>query len=219
MIFADYTAPEGASPLAKRKTCIKNKLVQGVGINDFPAPIKVNGRDIKSYNLWKSVLQRCYSVDCQMKHPTYIGCSVVKEWHSFSRFERWFTENYIDGYHLDKDILVPGNKVYSAGTCVFVSREINGLLTDCRAARGAYPLGVNFHKVNKRYIASIHTESVLRYLGSFSTALEAHQAWQLAKSVNIDAAETNNPRIRAALDKRAAQLRDDHANGRITVKL
>lgn len=221
MTYLDYTAPEGASTPVKPKTYVpcNRSLVQGVGVNDFPSSTKVNGRDIKSYNLWKAMLQRCYSADLHKKRPTYTGCTVAKEWHSFVAFEKWFTENYVEGWFLDKDILTSGNKIYSADTCVFVPQHINNLLLVGKVIRGTYPLGVSFHKANQKYVANIHTEGVLRYLGSFPTSLEAHQAWQLAKSDNIAAAETNDPRIRKALDLRVAQLRDDHANSRITLKL
>ena len=120
---------------------------------------------------------------------------------------------------MDKDILFPGNKTYSAETCVFIPRRLNTLLTDGGAARGAHPIGVSFHKSSQKYRALIQTGAGQKHLGSFSTPLAAHQAWQLAKAAIIEAFPTTDPRIRAALDKRAAQLRDDHAHGRTTVKL
>ena len=44
-----------------------------------------------------------------------------------------------DGKHLDKDLLVCNNKVYSPETCVFVPREINQFLTKSNNSRGKYP--------------------------------------------------------------------------------
>lgn len=147
------------------------------------------------------------------------GCSVVKEWLSFTTFEKWFTDSYVEGWKLDKDILVPGNRVYGPETCVFVTQALNSLLLDCRVARGKYPLGVCFHKATQKYTATIHTGAGQRHLGCFTAPLAAHQAWQLAKSAHIKAAETCNPRVRAALDLRVVKLSDDRANGRITTKL
>ena len=221
MSFAHCIAPNGASPLVDQKSYThgNRKLIYGAGINDHPSPTKVDYKHIKSYTVWRNMLERCYSASLQKKYPTYKDCSVAEEWLRFSTFERWYAENYKEGCDLDKDILFPGNKTYSAETCVFIPRRLNTLLTDGGAARGAHPIGVSFHKSSQKYRALIQTGAGQKHLGSFSTPLAAHQAWQLAKAAIIEAFPTTDPRIRAALDKRAAQLRDDHAHGRTTVKL
>lgn len=221
MSFAHYIAPNGATPLTKQKSYVpyNRSLVCGVGINNSATPVVVNGEIIKSYDTWRGMLRRCYSVSRQKIQPTYAGCYVAEEWLRFSNFEKWYAENYIEGHQLDKDLLVPGNKMYGPKTCMFVPQAVNTLLLDCRAARGECPLGVCFNKTNRNYRARIRSEAFLRNLGSFDTPLKAHQAWQLAKADIIANFPTTDPRIRAALDKRAAQLRDDHAHGRITLKL
>lgn len=221
MTSANYTAPAGATPFIEQKfyTHPNRKLVQGVGVNDYPTPTKVNGKDIVSYRVWCSMLVRCYSANYQKEKPTYIGCSVTKDWQLFSNFERWFSSNYVEGWRLDKDLLFPGNKVYSAETCVFVSPALNSLLLDHGAARGTYPIGVHIRKDSRKYAALISAGARQRSLGCFPTPLAAHQAWQLAKADILANFPTTDLRIRAALDKRVAQLRDDHANNRITVKL
>jgi hypothetical protein len=221
MTSANYTALESASPLTEQKpyTHPNRKLVQGVGTNDNPGPVVVDGKIVKSYNVWTCMIARCYSERCLKKRPTYTGCSVSKDWLLFSNFQKWFDSNYIEGCQLDKDLLIAGNLVYSAETCVFVTPALNTLLSDHGAARGDCPLGVSFRKDSRKYSAHVNIDTEPHYLGLFDTALEAHRAYQLAKANVIEAFPTDNPRIRAALDKRVAQLRDDHANGRITVKL
>lgn len=214
MTSADYTPP-----LSKSKPRARGMLVQGVGINDYPASVYANGKPIRAYSLWRDMLFRCYSAKAQKKDPTYTGCSTSEDWHLFSKFEEWVAVNYVEGYELDKDILFSGNRVYSADTCIFVPKTLNTLLLDSRAIRGECPLGVHFHKDNQKYVAQISTEKGRLYLGSFPTPLEAHKAWQLAKADIIANFPTTDPRIRTALDKRVAQLRDDYANNRITVKL
>ena len=94
---------------------------------------RVNGKAVKAYRTWGSMIERCYSKKCQAKHPTYIGCSVVEEWHNYQNFAKWFDENYIDGCELDKDIKIKGNKVYSPSTCIFVSMADN--VIEARAGR------------------------------------------------------------------------------------
>lgn len=221
MTSAHYIAPNGAPPLANPKSYIrsKRKLVQGRGINDSTTPVVVDGKIITSYNVWSTMLSRCYAARYHKTRPTYVGCSVAKDWQLFSNFEKWFTEHYAEGLSLDKDLLFPGNKVYGPNTCVFVTPALNGLLLDCGTRRGDNPLGVSFRKDLQKYTSSVRVEGVLRNLGHFLAPLEAHQAWQLAKADIIANFPTTDPRIRAALDKRAAQLRDDHANNRVTTKL
>lgn len=112
-----------------RTGAIKDPLsphVFGVGFNGIGPHLPwENGKDTKVYSVWHSMLTRCYSKAYQKKQPTYIGCIVCEEWHNFQTFGDWFVDNYIDGYHLDKDIVFEGNKVYSPETCVFVSRNEN----------------------------------------------------------------------------------------------
>lgn len=97
-----------------------------VGVGEFKA--HENGNDTKAYTVWHAMLSRCYSEYTQKKQPTYIGCTVVKEWHNFQKFAPWFYQNYPnDGnaYHLDKDIRIAGNRIYSPNACSFVTKKEN----------------------------------------------------------------------------------------------
>lgn len=96
-----------------------------VGVGEHKATDgKVNS---KIYSIWKAMIARCYSEKVQDKHPTYVGCSVCIEWHNFQNFAEWFELNRVDGYHLDKDIKIDGNKVYSPDACMFVSKADNNI--------------------------------------------------------------------------------------------
>lgn len=79
----------------------------------------------KAYKTWSGMLERCYSQLLHDKHPTYIGCTVCDEWHSFQVFTEWFNKSYIDGFQLDKDIKTDGNKIYGPDSCLFVSPKDN----------------------------------------------------------------------------------------------
>lgn len=118
---------------------MRNKLVLGVGVNDVIS----STRKTLAYKTWTSILCRCYSNVTRIRFPTYIECTMCDEWKSLNAFKQWFDENYIEGFHLDKDILVEGNKVYSPDTCRFVPQYLNKLLTDRRIWRGDLPLGVS----------------------------------------------------------------------------
>ena len=94
-----------------------------VGKGKYKASNK--GKDTKPYQVWTSMIERCYCSKSQEKHPTYIGVTVCPEWHDFQVFAEWFDENYIKGYHLDKDIKLKGNKIYSPEACLFVNQADN----------------------------------------------------------------------------------------------
>lgn len=151
----------------------KNKLVFGVGINNFEGSCIENGKNIKSYNTWTKMLERSYSSKYHKKHPTYIGCSISDEWKYFSNFKQWFDSNYIDGLQLDKDLLIRGNKIYSYETCVFIPSEINSLLTKTDAKRGQYPVGVCFNKKANKFQSQCNNNGKPVHLGYFNSPEEA----------------------------------------------
>lgn len=97
-------------------------LTYGKGERD-----KKFGVSRKAFNIWNRMLRRCYDEFIHTEHPKYIECSVCESWLSFSSFEKWFNEHYVEGWELDKDILVKGNKEYSPDKCCFVPHEINVL--------------------------------------------------------------------------------------------
>ena len=134
----------------------------------------------KEYNCWSSMLKRCYDKKHQEKIPTYIGCMVDEKWHNFQNFAEWFDENYIDGWQLDKDILIKENKVYSPKTCCFVPKEINYILTKRDSKRGDFPIGVCKWK-NGKYRGSFKQKT----LGYYKTPEEAFQAYKTEKEKHI----------------------------------
>jgi hypothetical protein len=86
---------------------------------------KIKGKLTRPYQTWISMMKRCYNIKTQARHPTYIGCTVCTEWHNFQNFANWHKCNYIDGFHLDKDTLICGNKEYSPTACCFISQGEN----------------------------------------------------------------------------------------------
>lgn len=102
------------------------KSVYGVGfLGGVVHKPNVNGVHSKKYRTWQSMIQRCYSDNFHSITSVYNDCSVCDEWKNFQNFGDWFDCNYIDGYQLDKDIKVKGNKIYSPSTCLFVSHADN----------------------------------------------------------------------------------------------
>ena len=159
--------------------------VCAVGILGTKYPSKVSGRNIKEYDLWYSMLRRCYSDNSKKKRPTYEGCEVSDKFKSYEYFYEWCHSQIgfgVEGWHLDKDLLVNGNKVYSETTCVFLPSEINMVLVKCTASRGEYLIGVSWYSKSKTFIAQVNkNKGKPENLGYFKTELEAFNAYKVAK--------------------------------------
>lgn len=147
----------------------------------------MDGRRTGAYRTWFNMLIRCYCPEVQKKHPTYIGCTISRDWQDFQDFAAWYyNQPYSDlGYELDKDLLIPNNKIYSPDTCCFVPSELNSLLTDGAAARGAQPQGVYFFKSRLKYRSQMNKNGKLVCLGCFNCPNEAHQAYKTAKEAYV----------------------------------
>ena len=154
------------------------------------------------------MLRRCYSSKYQENRPTYAGCAVTPEWHSFSVFRQWMINQDWNGKDLDKDILKPGNKIYGPDTCVFVSARLNGFILDCAAARGKWPIGVRRHDILGKFEARCRNPFTGKrdHIGYFKDAEEAHKAWRKRKhALACDYADQQtDPRIANALRNRYA---------------
>lgn len=151
-------------------------IVFGVGFNDV-SPISNGGSHIESYATWKNMLKRCYDIEWQAVNKTYAGCHVSKEWLTFSNFKMWFDERCIAGWQIDKDMLFPGNKVYSKDKCLFVPKSLNSFLTAHDSDRGDYPIGVHYHKRKGKFIAQISVNGVREQIGAYDSPRDAHEAW------------------------------------------
>ena len=163
--------------------------VYSVGIVDVKYPISEGGVNTKEYVLWKNMLERCYSGIYKKKHPTYIGCEVSDNFKSYTYFYEWCHKQIGFGnkdWHLDKDLLVKGNKVYSEDSCVFIPKEINLVLTKRTASRGEHLIGVHWHSKSKVFVAQVNkNKGNQERLGLFNTELEAFNAYKKAKEAFV----------------------------------
>ena len=196
------------------------RLVYGVGVNDLPYRTQVwewvtknGGKRIRKhvfkcpyYTAWKNMLGRCYSEKYLESYPSYIGTSVCSEWLYASAFKEWTSKQDWQGKCLDKDIIVPGSKLYSPKTCAFVLNATNSFVLARDAGRGDYPLGVYLSKPTGKYIAQCGNPFTEKneYLGYFLTPEEAHEAWRKRKHAlaQLVANTESDPRVVEALRKR-----------------
>ena len=170
-----------------------NRLVGGIGTNNNEYPSKRDGKLIKEYNLWKAMLHRC-AEKCWNEYPTYVGTTCSENFKNYSYFYEWCQSQVGFGnidekgncWHLDKDLLTKGNKVYSEDACVFIPARINTLLTKCNTKRGELPIGVCWYNITETFMAQCHNGSGnQKNLGYFDTLEEAFQAYKIFKEALI----------------------------------
>lgn len=159
----------------------------GVGVNDADYAVYKykNGKRTwmcPYYKTWVNMLKRC-SEKWQERNQTYKGCSASTEWLTFSNFRNWMEKQEWEDLQLDKDLLVEGNKIYSADTCVFVTPMVNSFTLDCRAARGEWLIGVCWNKEKEKFQANCRNPFTGKNenLGRFTCELQAHKAWKARK--------------------------------------
>lgn len=155
----------------------KKATVAGVGILDIKM-VDCDGNVLKTYTIWKSMIQRCFSDKIKKLHPTYIDVTVCDEWKYFSKFDEWYTKNVILDWHLDKDLLSPKDKIYSPNTCCFLPREINGMIQSHQ--NGKHSGGVAYYTKNKKYVArtsGCKLPNKKRFIGMFDTEEDARKAY------------------------------------------
>ena len=163
--------------------------VYGVGVLGAKYPSTIKGVITKEYTLWSNMLKRCYSDSYKKKQPTYKDCAVSENFKSYEYFYEWCNEQIgfdNEGWQLDKDLLIKGNKVYSEYSCVFLPREINQVLVKRESSRGEHLIGVSWDKRDKAFVAQVSKNKGKReYLGCFNTELEAFKAYKKAKEVIV----------------------------------
>lgn len=158
------------------------------GTNNRKFPGSLNGKLIREYAVWHSMVDRCYNPRVHSKSPSYIGCEVSDYFKEYSNFYEWWNKTPFSDrvdYSLDKDIIGNG-KLYSENTCCFVPREINNLFILRQADRGELPLGVTRASgCEDRYVARLNVGDVREYLGIFSSKSSAYEAYKIAKERRV----------------------------------
>lgn len=140
-----------------------------------------NGRSTDVYLIWAAILDRCYGN--QKKYPAYYGkCTVCDEWLNFQNFASWYEKHKYKTdrrLHIDKDILYPGNNIYSPKTCILVPQRINELFCISTRKKDGLPQGIR--KTKTGYSVSYCSIN----LGIAKTYDEACARYSLAKTNKI----------------------------------
>ena len=162
--------------------------VYTTGIQDIKGYLTKGVPNPKDYSVWNGIRQRCYNENNHHRVPSYEGCSMSDDFLVFSKFKGWYGQQIghdQEGWELDKDILVRGNKIYSEDTCCFVPHEVNSLILQANGIRGEYPVGVYYEKETGKFKVRISVGSKQRHIGRYMCKTEAFEAYKQAKEKHI----------------------------------
>lgn len=142
------------------------------------------------YEVWNGMLKRCYNKEWRDKgkHLSYEGATVCKEWHNFQNFAEWYKSmKPQEGFALDKDLKIIGNREYSPQACSFVPPRVNSLFTGTKDDRDL-PRGVHMCNTKGKFIVQLHKGDVTAkgnpkqtYLGAYGNKDEAIAVYRKAK--------------------------------------
>ena len=144
--------------------------VYGMGyIGEGQYRARVNVQRTPEYGAWYLMLQRCYDPVFHSRQPTYIGVTVCPEWLNFQNFAYWYCNQpqYNWNFELDKDVLYPGNRIYSPMTSCLIPKEINN----------AFHQFQGYTPCHGKFMARINDN----YLGIYDTPEEALNIYLVAK--------------------------------------
>lgn len=206
---------------------VKDRKMCGRGVNDLkdkiPMYLSVNGKNVPEphYATWKALFNRCYGG----KSKYHLGCEVDERWWLFSEFWEWMdTQEWKRDdkkFTLDKDLKIPGNRIYSPEACIFVPQQIRCLFAIRQAARGDLPLGVTLRKDVNKYLVHCHQDGKIVHGGYFDDPQIAHRVWQEMKleEMKLQAIKNKDEIWLFAIERAIAILEDDLKNNKETVTL
>lgn len=164
----------GGNGCPKCGTDKSKRYVRGWGINDL-----YGDSTNKCYFYWDAMLMRCCDKRKKDKFKCYESVGICEEWRYLSNFKKWFEENHIEGFVLDKDLLSGEDKIYSPKTCCFIPQYLNVLLSGGQRNTNL-PVGVYLLK-SGNYEARLSIRNKRRVLGTFEDKWEAFRAYKKAK--------------------------------------
>lgn len=158
-----------------------NKVVCGVGyfgVGEYSS--RIYGVKTKSYNIWRGMLKRCYCGEDNPRNSSYSNHTVDVSWHNFQNFAKWFEENYVDGWELDKDLLQIGldEKIYSDKTCIFLSPKDNKKLMSITSKKNSLTGESNIRKRSSGNFTVVICGECLGTFKSIKDAIEARDNYK-----------------------------------------
>jgi len=144
----------------------------------------IDGKVKNSYHVWRGMLRRCYQDTGESK--TYFGIvKVCESWFSFEEYEKWYNENYIEGYEVDKDFTSPLSRIYSPKTGGFIPNKINAIMGKKKyntiRIHKDLPVGVSYHIRDKKYTSQCWDGKKLQHFGYHENPEDAFLAYKVFK--------------------------------------
>lgn len=142
-----------------------------------------NSRD--TYLVWVAMLQRCY-VDLKGKQKPYYGIATVcDEWLNFQNFAEWYENHYYDipneRLHIDKDIKIKNNKIYSPETCILIPQKINEIFRENNRKTTDADLPATIKRCDNGYKVRFRKEN----LGTYDTVDKCLNKYNEKKAIYI----------------------------------
>lgn len=150
---------------------------------------KYTSVDSKQYNMWTSMLRRCYGGSAAGKDASYEGCFVEEYLHGFENFYDFVTpmKGFSLGYQLDKDLLVRGNREYRRDRITFLPKIINVAIQGSKKGvkGGNLPAGVFYRKDTNKYRAISGEYGKLVHCGQYCDPMDAFYAYKKSKEAYL----------------------------------
>lgn len=89
-----------------------------------------------AFAIWRGILDRCYN-EQHSSYNHYKDTIVDTSWFNYQNFAEWYVNNYVDGYHLDKDVM--NSSTYGPDSCMFLPPSVNVAEAHLRATAKQQP--------------------------------------------------------------------------------
>lgn len=162
---------------ASKKSLAFRKPMFGRGIIDVDYVTHTKQGTCPYFIRWRNMFDRCYNENRSDRNLSYSSCEVCEDWYSFKSFRDWMTGQNWQDKHLDKDLIVKGNKIYHPSRCLLIDRELNMFLSNISNYKG-YTKAKNR---KKKYRVQISVNGKNNYVDSFYTKEEAIECYKDAK--------------------------------------
>ncbi len=142
-----------------------------------------SGSHNTAFARWYSIFRRLYLESDKPSNTSYKDVGICDEWLNFQNFAEWMYNQYLPdhSWHLDKDLIVKGNKTYGPDVCVFLPPEVNVFFTKRKSQRGDTPIGVHYRKKTGMYLSNFTRNSTCVHIGCYRTPEAAFLAYKQAK--------------------------------------
>ena len=157
-----------------------------------------SGKPYKPYELFRHMLDRCYTEAYRQKNMNYADCSVLPIWHNYQNFAAWYYEQpgrSVVNFQLDKDLT--GSRVYGPEFCYFIPKVINSTIRTVAEKKNVdLPRGVSLSTGTKFPYVSTYRDSGSTTLEKFLTVDEARRHYvENTKEKLIKVARSYGPDI------------------------